>query len=131
MKKVCGIIIIIFLAFLLLYGWVNQSIRGVKPDSSVTQEEILDKIMSENNYIIIDVRTKKEYDEEHVVGAIHIAYDEFEENISTYVELYAGKDIIIYSGDGKESELACDTLVELGHGAYDLGVYDVITLKKE
>jgi rhodanese-related sulfurtransferase len=103
----------------------------VKPDSSVTEAEILDKIMSENNYIIIDVRTKNEYDEEHVVGAIYIAYDEFEENISTYAELYAGKDIIIYSSDGKESELACDALVELGHGAYDLGVYDAITLEKE
>lgn len=121
MKKVCGILICIFIIFLLLYGWIDQSIRNSKPYSSVAQEELLEKAISENNYIIIDVRTKEEYDEEHVVGAVHITYDEFEKNIDTYVEVYDGKDIIIYSGDGHESKKECSVFNPID-GGYALTV---------
>ena len=46
----------------------------------------------EENYIIIDVRTKEEYVEEHIAGAINIPYDKIEEDIGSYVGLlFLGK----------------------------------------
>lgn len=131
MKKFYYILIAIILIPFLIYGLIDQRIKDSKPSSSVTEAELLEKIISENNYIIIDVRTKEEYDTEHVIGAIHIAYNEFKKNTDSYAKLYDGKDIIIYSSDGSESNLACNTLIESGFGAIDLGAYDSITLEKE
>lgn len=134
MKKVIGGVIGILgtvLIGILLYGCVDKSVRNSKPVSTVMLEEQVKKIISGNNYIIIDVRTKSEYEEGHVVGAIHIPYDEFEEAIDTHPEICEGKDVLIYSGDGSESALACDILIESGHGAADIGAYEAVTLEKE
>lgn len=119
MKKV--LVTICFMA--LLCGCINDK----KPDFIVSDEEILEKFISEDNYSIVDVRTKEEYEEGHVVGAIHIPYDEIDENIG----LDKGKSIIVYCQEGDESGIVCDKLRALGYEVFDLGTYDAITLEKE
>lgn len=86
----------------------------------------LEKVMKENNYIIVDVRTKKEYETEHVSGAINIPYDEIQNNW-----LDKNKTIIVYCQSGKRSGIAYNKLKSLGFDVLDLGAYDSITLKKE
>ena len=39
-------------------------------------------LMKENEYIILDVRTKEEYEESHIDGYINIPYDEIYESIN-------------------------------------------------
>ena len=85
------------------------------------------KIMSENEYTIIDVRTKEEYELSHIVDAINIPYDEIDKNIS----LDKNKIIFVYCRSGARSEIAFKILSNLGYEVYDLGAFSQIDLEKE
>lgn len=87
----------------------------------------IDKIMKENEYIIIDVRTKEEFEEEHVVGAINIPYNEITEDIDISKDLV----VFVYCRSGNRSKQAYDSLTNLGYVTYDLGAISTINLPKE
>lgn len=118
MKK----IIILICLLTLVCGCASST--NVTPNS---KNEVLDKIIKEDNYIIVDVRTKEEYASGHVVDAINIPYDEIDKD----TELDKEKTIIIYCRSGKRSGIAYNTLKNLGYEVYDLGAYDTIYLDKE
>ena len=84
----------------------------------------LDKIVEENNYTIVDVRTKEEYETGHIKDAINIPVDNIVENAN---KLEKGKTIIVYCKSGKRSATAATTLKGLGFKVYDLGAYESIT----
>ncbi len=111
MKK----IVFIILGLLLVVGCVDKN------------KEQLDKILKENNYIVVDVRTEDEYNEGHVKDSLNIPYDEIDEN----VDLDKDKTILVYCRSGKRSKIAYDNLKELGYAVFDLGAYDSISLEKE
>lgn len=112
MKK----IVLMLCLSLCLYGCGNTS-----------NEEDIKKLMSENEYIIVDVRTVEEYEELHIVGAINIPYDEIDENSN----LDKDKIIFVYCRSGARSENAFNTLTNLGYTVYDLGALSNIDLPKE
>lgn len=85
------------------------------------------KIMQENEYVIIDVRTNAEYEESHIIDAINIPYDEINEMISLDKE----KIIFVYCKSGKRSQVAYNSLTSLGYTVYDLGAFSEIDLPKE
>lgn len=85
------------------------------------------EIMKENEYVIIDVRTKEEYDESHIKDAINIPYDEINENI----EIEKDKIIFVYCKSGNRSNIAYNTLNNLGYVVYDLGAFANIDLERE
>ena len=84
-------------------------------------------LMDENDYAIIDVRTKAEYDESHIVDAINIPYDEIDKNI----EIDKGKLIFVYCKSGGRSKIAYNNLKNLGYEVYDLGAFSEIDMPKE
>ena len=110
MKK----LIIMFLSLFLICG------------CSTDKEDYKD-IMKENEYVIIDVRTKEEYDEEHIVDALNIPYDEINESI----DISKNKVVFVYCKSGKRSSIAYETLKKLGYTVYDLGSYSSIELEKK
>ena len=112
MKK----IIVLLLSILLLVGCNNKE----------KESNILEEVLKENNYIIVDVRTKEEYDSSHVVGSINIPYDTIDEN----TDLDKSKTIIVYCRSGKRSSIASETLKKLGYNVLDLGAFDSINLDK-
>ena len=101
--------IIVLLLSILIIGGCNK----VKDD--------LQTIISENNYTIVDVRTKEEYEEGHLVNAINIPYDEIEENVFA-----KDRTILVYCKSGQRSKKAYESLKKMGYKAYDLGAYDKI-----
>lgn len=113
MKK----IIVLLLSILLLVGCNNKE----------KESNILEEVLKENNYIIVDVRSKEEYDSSHVVGSINIPYDTIDEN----TDLDKSKTIIVYCRSGKRSSIASETLKKLGYNVLDLGAFDSINLDKE
>ena len=113
MKK----IIVLLLSILLLVGCNNKE----------KESNILEEVLKENNYIIVDVRTKEEYDSSHVVGSINIPYDTIDEN----TDLDKSKTIIVYCRSGKRSSIASEKLKKLGYNVLDLGAFDSINLDKE
>lgn len=118
MKKRVGILIFI----VLILGLCGC---GTKEKTTETEER-LDKIIADNNYIIVDVRTEEEYNEGHVQGAVLIPYDEIDEKVS----LDKNKTILVYCRSGRRSNMAYETLKKLGYEVYDLGAYESISLKK-
>ena len=119
MKK----IIIGLIACLLICGCNKKE----TPDYTNLSDKQIEKIMSESKYVIIDVRTKEEFDELHVVGAINIPYDA----INSDIEVSKDTTVFVYCRSGKRSNMAYQTLKDLGYEVYDLGSIDNIKLEKE
>ena len=113
MKKILLILVTIISAFIVV--------------GCSKKESKLDTIINENNYIIVDVRTKEEYDKSHVKGSINIPYDTIDENTN----LDKNKTIIVYCRSGNRSSKAYTTLINLGYNVYDAGAFDKLTLEKE
>lgn len=118
MKKLLLIIILL----LPLCACTNQE-KNTKND----KESLVEKVIDENNYVLLDVRTKEEFDESHLVGALNIPYDTIDEKTN----LDKTKTILVYCRSGNRSNIASKTLQDLGFTVIDLGAYDKINLPKE
>ena len=81
---------------------------------NITAEEAKQIMDSEEDYIILDVRTREEYDEGHIPGAIVISHEEIAEKAD---EVLTDKDqlILVYCRSGRRSKIAAEALVELGY----------------
>ena len=90
-------------------------------DYSVNYMEAKEKIINENA-VLLDVRTKDEYDNNHIDGAELLTLDDItEESIGKFVD---SKDdvIIVYCQSGNRSNQALNLLNDLGYTeVYDLG----------
>ena len=93
--------------------------------NSISNE--IKQVMENSEYIIIDVRTKEEYNKTHVKGAINIPYNKINENI----KIDKDKAIFVYCKSGSRSEVAYNILENLGYEVYDLGAFSNIDLPKE
>ena len=81
---------------------------------NITAEDAKEIMDSEEGYIILDVRTQKEYDEGHIPGAVVISHEEIVEKAE---EVLTDKDqlILVYCRSGRRSKIAAEALVELGY----------------
>lgn len=64
--------------------------------------------------LVIDVRTKSEFDSGHIAGAIHIPYDVIDRQIAALAKKKE-QAIIVYCHSGARSAHAMKTLVKLGY----------------
>lgn len=113
--------------FIILLMCLSLCGCGAEKEIKQNPNTELKEILLEDNYIIVDVRTKEEYDEGHLKDALNIPFDEIREE----TELDKNKTILVYCKTGNRSGMAEDTLTELGYEVYDLGAFDNINLPKE
>ena len=118
MKK----ILVIFLLIISLCGCVTK-----KESYQYTSDKEVESLMLNNDFIIIDVRTKEEYDAGHIKDAINIPYDEINENTI----LDKNSLIFVYCRSGNRSKIAYDKLISYGYQVYDLGAMSNVDLPKE
>ena len=64
--------------------------------------------------IVIDVRTKQEYDKNHIPGSINIKYDNILSEIKKYI-YDKNKKIILYCSTGGRSKIAYNLLTSFGY----------------
>ena len=94
----------------------NITIAEVKP---ISPEEVYEIIQNEEDYFIVDVRTREEYDSGHIEGALLLPIQELEDRLT---ELPVDKPIIVYCQSGDRSSTAANILVENGFKqVYDMG----------
>ena len=81
---------------------------------NITTEEAKQIMDTEEDYVILDVRTQEEYDEGHIPGAILIPNTEMEAQVEEILTDKAQL-ILVYCRSGRRSKLAAEALVELGY----------------
>lgn len=79
-------------------------------------------LVNEENAVLIDVRTKEEYSEDHIAGAINIPLNEIRlDEIKDVVDDF-DDNIIVYCRSGARSKEASKLIIDLGYtSVYDLG----------
>ena len=95
--------------------------------NTISKNDEIKSLMQEKNFIIVDVRTKEEYEISHIEGAINIPYDE----INKKTTLDKEKFVFVYCKSGTRSNIAFNSLKELGYDVYDMGAFDSLELPKE
>lgn len=80
--------------------------------------EVVEKMQSKDDFVLLDVRTQQEYDEFHIEDSVLVPIDELSQESLEVVGIgnkTKEKDIIIYCRSGARSERAYHKLVELGY----------------
>ena len=126
MKKVYNITVLIFFVFLLYGCSLKEQAKNVtRTDNKeevttkmdyvqISQEEAKELMDSEENYIILDVRTQEEYESGHIAGAICIPNETIKD---TEPEELTEKDqlILVYCRSGNRSKKASEKLAAMGY----------------
>ena len=99
MKKILLLIIIILFG----YGCSKNRMEEYK------------EIIAENDHVIIDVRTKEEYEEGHLVDSVNIPYNEITKDIN----ISKDKIVFVYCKSGNRSKIAYNTLTNMGYTVYE------------
>ena len=81
---------------------------------NITAEEAKKLMDSEEGCIILDVRTREEYDQGHIPGAILIPNTEIEAKAADLLP-DKGQLILVYCRSGRRSKLAAQSLADLGY----------------
>ena len=110
-------LMIIFLGVLLLTGCGQRVEIQEEQEAAyvnITAAEAKEIIDNEEGYVILDVRTREEYDELHIPGAILIPDTEIKDKAE---DVLTDKNqlILVYCRSGRRSKLASEDLVELGY----------------
>lgn len=99
----------------------KDSLEGEKPYKDITPAEVKARLEKSSDLIILDVRTKEEYESEtgHLPGAILIPVQELE---SRYQELDSlkNKEIVAYCKAGVRSARASKFLGEKGFKVFNM-----------
>jgi phage shock protein E len=133
-KKLKNINIIYLVSAFLLIGLLsgcssvtNERSKESSPASkkssftNITPEEAKKRLDSEKGIVLLDVRTKEEYDTGHIKGSILIPVDNLKEEAENKLK---DKDapIFVYCRSGNRSTTAANILVNLGYkNVYNLG----------
>ena len=81
---------------------------------NITAQQAKALMDTQSGYVILDTRTREEYDQGHIPGAILIPYDQVPEQAE---DILPDKDqlILVYCRSGRRSKLAAEALVKLGY----------------
>ena len=110
-KVIIFCIIAAGLAMIITNGKLMAQKQGYKQISQAQAKEIMD---TRTDFILLDVRTEKEFTSGHIKGAILIP--DYEIKLRAEKELpEKDKTILLYCRSGRRSKLAAQTLAELGY----------------
>ncbi len=95
-------------AFLKLVDEAKTHIRQLNP------ETVKKRLDQGDSFLLVDTREDREWDQGHIVGAIHIGRGIIERDIELHVP-DKNTEIILYCGGGYRSALAADNLGKMGY----------------
>lgn len=111
------ILVVMTLVLVLITGCGKEEVKVVASDVNQKRAEVL---IEKENAILIDVRSKEEYENKHIDGSINIDVNDIE----TVEEIYKDKNrpIILYCRSGNRSMQAANKLIKMGYTKiYNLG----------
>lgn len=79
-----------------------------------TVDEIKARLDRHDKFVLVDVREDREYDADHIPGAVHLGKGIIERDIEgKYADL--STPLVLYCGGGFRSALAADNLQKMGY----------------
>lgn len=115
MKKLLILTIVIFFS-LIFFTKKRFQVMAMSSNSyrSISQEEAMQIMKEKRDYIILDVRTKAEYDEGHIIGAISLPNEDI---TKTNLKDLPDKEqlILVYCRSGNRSKQAAKKLADKGY----------------
>ncbi len=81
--------------------------------SDISPAQAKEKIDNGKNVLILDVRTREEFLEGHIKGAVNIPVNEVEKRLDE-LKKYKNSEIIVYCRSGRRSKIASEILVKNG-----------------
>jgi rhodanese-related sulfurtransferase len=114
MSKINKRFLLSLLALTFPFTFIGCFSGGSLSYEQISQAQAKALMDSESGYIIIDARTKSEYDGGHIPGAILIPYGEIADRAEKELP---DKDqlILVYCRSGNRSKIAAEELVKLGY----------------
>lgn len=79
----------------------------------ISQQDYLEAVKSPNNIVLLDVRSKEEYNEGHVPGAINISHNTIKDNLNL-LKQHKNSTVIVYCRSGRRAAFAENILAENG-----------------
>lgn len=114
-------VVSIFVIIAVLVAYLFTLNGQENTNDEITVEEVRDKLATEEEVILIDVRTEPEFDGSlgHLPGAILIPLAELEKRIEE-LETYREKELIIYCRSGNRSGKATKILRDQDYNAANM-----------
>ncbi len=114
MKKIYIKGYLLILLVIYLTSCTTQRVEGGNNFySDITPSQAKDKIDKDKNVLLLDVRTREEFSEGHIAGAMNIPVDELEKRLNE-LKKYKNFEIIVYRRSGNRSRRASEILVRHG-----------------
>ncbi|MDF2950648.1 MAG: Rhodanese domain protein [Anaerocolumna sp.] len=115
------VILLIVIVTTILAGCSSKEESTTPVTQKITAQEAKEMIDNNSDIIILDVRTKEEYNSGHIEDAILIPDYEIVENAEIILTDKSTK-ILVYCRSGNRSASATSALAELGYtSVYDFG----------
>jgi len=79
----------------------------------ISQEELVSQVQTEKSFLLLDVRSPKEYDAGHIPGAINIDFKELKDRIDE-IDSFKKSQVVVYCERGIRAKVAEAVLQEAG-----------------
>lgn len=116
--KIVLLLLAISLIAFVIMGCAKQTSKNDGDKSGgyqkITPAVVKERLDKGEKLIIVDVRTKEEYDDGHIPNSLLIPYDEIEAKAATLLP-DKNASIIVYCRSGRRSEIAAKSLMKLGY----------------
>lgn len=108
--------ILLFIALLVILLLLSQSIFSdlTRKHKLLSAPEAID-LINKKNAVIIDTRTKSEFDAGHIADAVLLPLPDIQSKPDT-LNKYSDQPVLFYCKSGPRADDACKKLLKQGHG---------------
>jgi rhodanese-related sulfurtransferase len=84
-----------------------------EPIGVIVPADLVDRLGTATEPVILDVRSPEEYAGGHIPGAINIPYDQIAAHLDS-LDTFRGREIVVYCRSGRRAGIAEEALAEAG-----------------
>ena len=100
--------------FALVFFFLTTTVVFANETPQISQQALLTELQNANpSIIVLDVRSKDEYAQEHIAGAINFSHDTVAQNLDLLAQ-YKDKTVVVYCRSGRRASIAEEILINNG-----------------
>ena len=103
--------IVFVLSTVLSFSASAEQITPIK--SELSKQELIALQATNEDFLLLDVRTLDEFHRKHIPGAVNITHTEVADRVSE-IAAYKNKNVIVYCRSGRRAAVAIDILKQKG-----------------